>query len=187
MNTKSQKEFILAYYMRQPNVAIPHAEVVDWATSTWFEQTGKIFRDPDRAIRSLHQQGLLVKVGKGLYMYDPNYTVRDDLFDFTASQKRAILERDGYRCVFCGRGKSEGVELQIDHIKPKDKGGLAVIENGQTLCGQHNFIKKNYSQVETGRRFFEKMREQAAAADDANMLQFCDEVLELYTKFGYDI
>lgn len=187
MNTKSQKDFILAYFIEKPNVAIPHAEVVDWATTAWIEQMGKPLRDPDRAIRSLHQKGLLVKVGKGIYMYDPNYAERDDLFDFTASQKKAILERDKYRCVFCGRGKAEGVELQIDHIKPKDKGGLAEIENGQTLCGQHNFIKKNYSQVETGKRFFEKMRAQAVAIDDTNMLQFCDEVLELYTKFGYDV
>ena len=44
-------------------------------------------------------------------------------------------------------GKKDGVELHIDHIKPKDFGGEATIENGQTLCAQHNFIKKNLKQM----------------------------------------
>lgn len=182
----SQKDFILSYFKKRPNVAIPHAEVVDWATTEWKNQTGTVLRDPDRAVRSIHQQGVLIKVSKGVYKYDPDHILRDDLFDFSASQKAEILKRDNYKCVVCGRGKAEGVDLQIDHIKPKDKGGTATIENGQTLCGQHNFIKKNYSQTEAGKRFFIKMREQAVQVNDANMTKFCDEVLELYSKFGYD-
>lgn len=182
----SQQDFILDYYKNRPNIPIPHAEVVDWATKEWKEQTGKVLRDPDRAVRRIHQQGRLVKVSKGVYKYDPIHTLRNDLFDFRESQKQEILKRDKYRCVVCGRGKSEGVDLQIDHVKPKDKGGLATIENGQTLCGQHNFIKKNYSQTEAGKRFFIKMREQAVAVNDANMKKFCDEVLGLYSKYGYD-
>jgi len=31
--------------------------------------------------------------------------------------------------VICGRGKKDGVDLHIDHIKPKDFGGEATIEN----------------------------------------------------------
>ncbi|WP_408648712.1 hypothetical protein [Tumidithrix elongata] len=37
-------------------------------------------------------------------------------------------------------------------MKPKDMGGLATIENGQTLCSQHNFLKKNLRQTETGKK-----------------------------------
>lgn len=36
----------------------------------------------------------------------------------------------------CGRGSKEGIELQVDHIKPKELGGRAGIENGQALCAQ---------------------------------------------------
>ncbi len=46
--------------------------------------------------------------------------------------------------MICGRGKSDGVEIQADHIKPKELGGKAEIANGQTLCAQHNFQKKYY-------------------------------------------
>lgn len=44
------------------------------------------------------------------------------------------------------------VHLHVDHIKPKDQGGEATIENGQTLCSIHNFQKKNYNQTETGKK-----------------------------------
>jgi hypothetical protein len=182
----SQASLILKYYSDRPNQAIPHSEAVDWATEEWAKLTGKVFRDPDRAVRRFSQVGILVKVAKGVYMYDPDYEIREDLYDFTPDQKAKILNRDGYRCVVCGRGKAEGVDLQVDHIKPKDKGGRATIENGQTLCGQHNFIKKNYSQTEAGKRFFIKMKEQAVAINDANMIAFCDEVLDTYQRFGYD-
>lgn len=182
----SQSELIISYYKARPNTEITHSEAVDWATTEYFRRTGKTFRDPDRAVRRASQQGVLVKVSKGVYMYDPDHIKRDDLYDFSAAQKAEILQKDGYRCVVCGRGRAEGVDLQVDHVKPKDQGGKNTIANGQTLCGQHNFIKKNYSQTEAGKRFFIKMRNQAEANEDAHMLAFTEEVLAVYHKFGYD-
>jgi 5-methylcytosine-specific restriction endonuclease McrA len=38
------------------------------------------------------------------------------------------------------------------HIRPKDLGGEVIVENGQTLCSQHNFLKKNLKQTETGKK-----------------------------------
>ncbi len=182
----SQSELIIGYYKARPHVAIEHSEAVDWATEEYLKRTGKIFRDPDRAVRKASQAGILIKVSKGVYKYDPNHVLRDDLYDFTPQQKAEILDRDGHRCVVCGRGVAEGVDLQVDHIKPKDRGGRNTIENGQTLCGQHNFIKKNYSQTEAGKRFFIKMQEQARAVDDEHMLAFTDAILTVYKEFGYD-
>lgn len=182
----SQSELIISYYKARPNVKIKHSEAVDWATEEYLSRTGKIFRDPDRAVRKASQEGVLIKVSKGVYMYDPNHVLREDLYDFTPQQKAEILQRDNYRCVVCGRGKAEGVDLQVDHIKPKDQGGRNTIENGQTLCGQHNFIKKNYSQTEAGKRFFLKLREQAKAIGDKHMLAFTNTILKVYRKFGYD-
>lgn len=151
MKQNTQAGIVLEFFQKNPKRNIQHPEIVDWATTEYQKRTGKIFRDPDRQIRQLHQKGLLVKVDKGVYKYDPDLVKVRELEEFTAIQKQQILERDEFRCVICGKGKRDGVELQIDHIKPKDKGGKATIANGQTLCAMHNIRKKNYKQTETGK------------------------------------
>lgn len=92
------------------------------------------------------------------------------------------MKRDNYRCVVCGRGIKDGVELVVDHIKPKDKGGTSDISNGQTLCMDHNLIKKNYSQTEAGKRYFIKMYEKAVDNDDDRMIKFCKAVSDAYDE-----
>lgn len=173
----------MEYFKANPNRDIEHPEVVDWLTKEYQKRTGKVFRDPDRGIRSLHQKGYLVKIAKGVYRYDPqNVILRDDLEDFTPELKRRILARDNYQCVICGMGKKEGVELHIDHVKPKDLGGKATMENGQTLCAMHNFLKKNLRQTETGKKMFIRILDEARKNDEERLIKFIEEVLELYEK-----
>ena len=124
----------------------------------------------------------MIKISKGIYKYDPNFVINRELEDFTTEQKKAILERDNYRCVICGRGREDGVELQIDHIKPKDLGGKATIENGQTLCAQHNFKKKNYKQTETGKKMFIRLYDLAKSVGDTETQNFCSQILEVFEK-----
>ena len=178
----SQLELIFSYYQERPNRTVPHAEVVDWATAEWQRQTGKVFRDPDRAIRKLHQEGRLQKLGKGVYSYHPDLETSPFLEDFSEAQKREIKERDGYKCVVCGASNKEGIELQVDHIKPKDKGGKATIENGQTLCGMHNYRKKNLGQTETGKKMFIRLFEVARHTGDHQLCDFIRDVLRAYEK-----
>ena len=45
--------------------------------------------------------------------------------------RRAVFERDGYRCVECGRSG----RLECDHITPLDRGGDPWdLDNLQALC-----------------------------------------------------
>lgn len=179
----TQLDLLKEYFIKHPYKEIKHPEIVDWVTSEWEKRMGGKFRDPDRGIRSLAQQGFLKKVGKGIYCYDPEYAHnRTDLEDFTPAQKEEILERDGYKCVICGLGIKEGVELHVDHIKPKDFGGKATIENGQTLCSRHNFLKKNLKQTETGKKMFIKMLESVKNTNDTELQSFLEEVLQVYEK-----
>ncbi|MGQ9656666.1 MAG: HNH endonuclease [Fimbriimonadales bacterium] len=101
---------------------------------------------------------------------------------FTPEQKQQILERDGYRCVICGRGVKDGVELHVDHIKPQHLGGKSEIENGQTVCAPCNFKKKVYKQTETGKRMFIRLYEIAKKQGDEKVASFCEDVLRLYEK-----
>ena len=183
-NKITQKELVMEYFTKHPKKDIPHPEIVDWVVAEYKKRTGKVFRDPDRQIRQLHQSGFLIKVKKGVYKYDPDFVSNPELEDFTEEQKRIILERDGYRCVICGKGLKDGVELHVDHIKPKDKGGKATIENGQTLCSTHNFRKKNYKQIETGKKMFIRLYEAAKAIGDKETMDFCAQILEVFEKNG---
>jgi len=181
-NHITQKELLIEYFENNPNRDIKHPEVVDWVTSEYKKRTGQIFRDPDRGIRQLAQSGFLIKVSKGIYKYDPSLVMKRNLEDFTALQKRTILERDNYKCTICGRGRKEGVELHVDHIKPKDFGGKATIENGQTLCSQHNFLKKNFKQTETGKKMFIRLYELAKKESNKELLDFCTKILEVFEE-----
>lgn len=178
----TQLELILKYFKDNPDRDIVHPEVVDWATNEWEKMTGEKFRDPDRAIRSLHQKGYLQKITKGVYRYAGEESLRNDLEDFSASLKKQILERDGYKCVICGMGIREGVELHVDHVKPKDLGGKATLENGQTLCSKHNFLKKNLKQTETGKKMFIRMLDTARQENETEMIDFLEDVLAVYEK-----
>jgi len=118
----------------------------------------------------------------GVYRYDPDLIVERELEDFTDAIKQQILERDGYKCVVCGLGEEYGLTLHVDHIKPKDKGGKATLENGQTLCSVHNFRKKNYHQTESGKRMFIHLLKLAKKEQDQTMIDFCEHILSVYDE-----
>jgi len=179
---KSQLDLLMEYFKKNPRRDIKHPEIVDWVTSEYYKRTGKVFRDPDRGIRRLSQDGILIKVAKGIYRYDPDLASNREFEDFTPEQREAIMKRDNYRCVICGRGRENGVELQVDHIKPKDQGGKATIDNGETLCAQHNFQKKNYKQTESGKRYFIRLYEAAKKNNDTTLVDFCTQILEVYER-----
>ena len=177
-----QSEILMEFFKKNHKRDISHPEIVDWVTTEYTKRTGKVFRDPDRGIRKLHQEGYLQKIGKGIYRYDPTSVKIRNLEDFTPAVKEAIFKRDDYKCVICGRGKKEGYELHADHIKPKDFGGEATLENGQTLCSQHNFLKKNLKQTETGKKLFIRLYELAKKENNQSLIIFCTEVLEVFEK-----
>lgn len=180
---KSINELVLEYFKNHQNEEIPHGPVVDWVEKEYLKLYAKKPRDTWRAIRRLHQQGVLIKVKKGIYKYDPNFASKKELEDFSPELKQKILERDGYKCVLCGRSAKEGYELHVDHIIPKDIGGKATFENGHTLCSICNFRKKNYSQTESGKKMFIRLWETSKKIKDQKMEKFCEEILKTYEKF----
>ena len=180
----TQRDIVLEYYRNHPNRDISHPEIVDWLNAEYPRRTGKVFRDPDRQIRSLHQEGMLIKISTGVYRYDPLHAMRRDLEDFTQAQKEFILKRDGYKCAVCGRGEKDGMTLHVDHIKPKDKGGRAIVENGQVLCSEHNFRKKNYNQTEIAKKLFINLHERSRGANDEKLVAFCQDILVVYKRHG---
>ena len=54
-----------------------------------------------------------------------------------------IMQRDGFRCVKCGKGINDTDCLQVDHIIPVTKEGTNEEDNLQTLCWECNIGKFN--------------------------------------------
>jgi len=181
---KSIRDLIVEYFKGHPKENMSHGPVVDWVEVKYKKLYDKKPRDTWRSIRNLHEEGFLIKVKKGVYCYDPDAVKQRELEGFTPEQKKIILRRDGYKCVVCGRGLKDGVELQVDHIKPKYLGGKSTIENGQTLCAQHNFIKKTLKQTETGKKMFIRLYELAKSEGNDELKKFCADVLETYEKYN---
>lgn len=177
------KDLVIEFFKKHPNEDLEHGPVVDWVTARYKNLYHKPPRDPWRTIRGLYEKGFLIKVRKGVYRYDPQSVRELDLEDFSEEQKKAILERDDYKCVVCGRGVKDGVELHVDHIKPKSAGGKAVIENGQTLCSEHNLMKKKLKQTEAGKKMFIRLYNLAKKENLQEIKNFCEGVLEVYEKY----
>lgn len=55
----------------------------------------------------------------------------------------AVLRRDRFRCVTCGRSPATdaGCVLHVDHVQPYSKGGKTVIDNLRALCAACNLGK----------------------------------------------
>ena len=184
---KSIKDLLVEYFKSHPKEDMSHGPVVDWVEEKYKKLYHKKPRDTWRSIRNLHEIGFLIKVKKGIYRYDPKVVKQRELEDFTPEQKKFILERDGYKCVRCGRSKEDGFELQVDHIKSKYEGGKAIIENGETLCSQHNFIKKHLNQTETGKKMFIRLYELAKYENNKGLIDFCTDVLNDYEKHNINV
>ena len=181
---KTISDLIMEYFRKHPKKDLAHGPVVDWVEEQYLNIYGKKPRDTWRGIRRLHQEGILIKVRKGVYKYDPDLVQDRELYEFPQDVKRAIFKRDNYKCVVCSRGKEDGVEIHADHKIPLDKGGTNTIDNGQTLCSEHNFLKKNYSQTEFGKRFLIKLYRDAVEKDDKRTVKFCREIFDVYDKYG---
>ncbi|MBQ6471739.1 MAG: HNH endonuclease [Victivallales bacterium] len=61
---------------------------------------------------------------------------------FDQRDRLAAYERQGHKCVYCGKSFDFG-EMHADHITPWSKGGRTVPENCQMLCRDCNLKKGN--------------------------------------------
>jgi len=62
-------------------------------------------------------------------------------------RRMRVLERDGYRCVVCGRRPKDHLDLELDvhHLIPRRMGGPTAEENLVTLCGTcHDGLAPDY-------------------------------------------
>lgn len=54
----------------------------------------------------------------------------------TPQLERVVMDRDGYRCRYCG-----AVATELDHVKPYSRGGLTIASNLVAACSLCNESK----------------------------------------------
>ena len=71
--------------------------------------------------------------------YEAQYKAHPQKRSTTFTRLRfKVLERDNFRCQYCGAGPSEKTSLVVDHITPKSKGGTNGMANLITACHHCN-------------------------------------------------
>jgi 5-methylcytosine-specific restriction endonuclease McrA len=82
-----------------------------------------------------------VEIETGMPTYTVSYAIETSppyrKVPIPASLRWDVMIRDGFKCCQCGSQKY----LEIDHVYPESRGGLAKIENLQKLCRKHNAKK----------------------------------------------
>jgi len=73
----------------------------------------------------------------------PQPKILENSRELSSETKENVFRRDSYRCLCCGKTKSEGkrVKFEIDHIIPVKFGGQTNFDNSQTLCSICNKTK----------------------------------------------
>jgi hypothetical protein len=170
-------EILKEFFDNNPNREITQSEAVDHV----FKFVPKA-RDPWRAVRILHEEGYLIQVRKGVYMRIPGYKGDSGDDPFPPEVKEAIFKRDNYRCAVCGNGRHNGYEIHADHIQPRSKGGKSTLENGQTLCSEHNMLKKNYGTTDFLNKYCEKMLARAKQLGDRKTEAMFEGLLKVIKK-----
>lgn len=180
-NNNTVTYYIKEFFEKHQNEEIEHGKVVDYV----FKFIPKA-RDPWRAIRKLYQEGWLIQVRKGVYKRITGYQGHHVLAPFPLEIKEQIFKRDNYRCVVCGHGKHEGYEIHADHIIPQAKGGASTLENGQTLCSEHNLMKKRYGVINFLGKYCKTMIERAKSYGDKKTEKMFNEILSILKKYKSD-
>lgn len=70
--------------------------------------------------------------------------------------RRRIIDRDGYRCVYCDEDLTNS-EIHLDHVIPESKGGETTYNNLQVTCRKCNLSKG----VLTESEFTNQLRQRA--------------------------
>ena len=138
-------------------LALEHAQVIYAEDGSfrvfdgagWFEFSKDLEAGPgSRVIRTVNQQ-VVVPTVLLLRGYD-RMLMQEMKFN-----RQNLLERDDYRCQYCGKNLP-AKELNMGHVVPRDRGGGTTWENVVISCIKCNSKKSNRSPKEAGMRLLKE-------------------------------
>ncbi len=138
-------------------LALDHAQVIYaedgsfrvFDGSNWFDFCKDLEIEPGSRIVHTVKQQVIVPTVLLLRSYDRT------LMQEMKFNRQNLLERDDYRCQYCGKNLPSK-ELNMDHVVPRDRGGGTCWENVVISCIRCNSKKSNRSPKEAGMRLLKE-------------------------------
>jgi len=191
MSIKSKRDYILDCFRNNPGKELKLKEIDEMVKAEYLKDTGSTDIYTNRTVRDLPKRGFITELNgyikkpkRGVYtlIYGKIPSIKKS--PFSTLDKKKIKKRDHYKCQMCGIPETREEILAIDHIEPEDSGGKGEYNNGITLCGKCNNIKSNLKVTTFGKKMFEKYRKIMLKKGDSEIVDFLNEVLEIYKKYN---
>lgn len=116
---------------------------------SWFEHCKELEEIPGSRVIHTVSQKVVVPSVLLLRSYD-RMLMQEIKFN-----RQNLLERDDYKCQYCGKSLPPK-ELNMDHVIPRDHGGATSWENVVISCIRCNSKKSNRSPREAGMRLLKE-------------------------------
>ena len=184
------EEFVLQWFRSHEFERFTTQQLQVALKCDYHKATGKIFGDPARTARKLHELGRLQRNPRGKiqnFWYDSKLDNVEQTEVFTEEEITAILERDGYQCAVCKKGPANSVKVSVGYAVSVKRGGKLDVLNGRTLCPRHKFILETAQDSEVSAANFRKLRKEFPQIGKISVkgMKFWEEFLDLLTR--YDI
>lgn len=85
-----------------------------------------------------------------------------------------VLNRDNFRCQYCGKTPQDGIKLILDHITPRRKGGLTTLDNLVSACELCN-LQKTGNPLDHEAKFKKRIQRRAGFAVPQGYFSFLTE------------
>ncbi|HEX8793465.1 MAG TPA: HNH endonuclease signature motif containing protein [Polyangiaceae bacterium] len=111
---------------------------------------------------------------------------QSDTARVSRATRRAVFERDGERCTFTdaeGHRCPSTTWLEIDHVKPRARGGTSELENLRVRCRAHNLL---YAEQTFGKELVaRKIRERSDPRQRGSASESCDVAASGLLNMGF--
>lgn len=152
----------------------------------------KVFGDPTRTARKLHELGRVQRSPKGrtqYFWYDSKLDNVGEMEVFSEDEITIILEKYDYQCAVCKKGAADGIKVTVGYAVSVKRGGKLDVANGRVLCPRHKFILETAQDSEVSAVNFRKLRKEfpQIGKSSAKGMKFWEEFADLLERYDIDI
>ena len=185
-------EFVMEWFRTHELEKFTNRQLETALRRDYKKATGKVFGDPTRTARKLHELGRVQRSPKGrtqYFWFDSKLDNVGEIEVFTEEEKTAILEKYDYRCAVCNKGVADGVKLTVGYAVSVKRGGKLDIANGRVLCPRHKFILETAQDSEVSAVNFRKLRKEfpQIGKTSARGMKFWEEFADLLARYDIEL